>query len=629
MADWYTFPGLVNQATNLTNIRTELAAFVGEDTSGRTTFDVAGALALAVQRISAIADPTPDAWAFPFVLRSTDVSSILQQAGAQLSAVPSVGGVVPDLAPLLADCRAKSEALTNYYNDAYSNLLPAILNEAFPSGVLDKNVPQAEPTEKETRYYRTTFVNDWENESAPSPVSEALEVGHKDTVTVAVGAVPVGRNLAYWRVYRSNSGSENAAFQYVPNTADDLGVPVATATFEDDQLNSNLQEVLPSTIWDHPPANLRGLVGMANGIHVGFFDNVLCPSESYTPWAFPTDYQITVEWNIVALCPWEQAVFVGTEGKPYFVVGSDAASLTAALLDSNQSCVSPRSVCATAAGVVYASPDGLCLANPGGVRIITDGIFTREEWQALNPETLQVAEHDGTLYLIAEAGAGPGLLYWIEFGTDGITTPPGTSPAAAAALAIPVLEAFYQDTFTLNFVDEFGMEVFAPSRGTTFYNWITAPNEGPAATPFAYALHMASGRLTTMDLAVAGAAMYRDLMTDTLYVASAFDLDSIATETLRTTGEWAKRVTLDQYCAYKWVQVDSDFLDADGTTPVTVTVTLLAEDGTTVLSTTVVGDREPKIMVPTNVQEYVLRVTSKARVTTVRLTSTMKEMKSL
>jgi hypothetical protein len=50
-------------------------------------------------------------------------------------------------------------------------------------------------------------------------------------------------------------------------------------------------------------------------------------------------------------------------------------------------------------GVAYASPDGVCFANGQGIRVVTEGIFSREDWQALVPSSMVFAFHDGVLYI--------------------------------------------------------------------------------------------------------------------------------------------------------------------------------------------------------------------------------------
>ena len=96
-------------------------------------------------------------------------------------------------------------------------------------------------------------------------------------------------------------------------------------------------------------------------------------------------------------------------GNPYFVTGAHSANMSATKLDSNQSCVSRRSIVGVQGGVLYASPDGLCLASGAGVQVVTRQLIARVDWQKLQPASMFAAEHEGVYYLFY-AGAGGGCL---------------------------------------------------------------------------------------------------------------------------------------------------------------------------------------------------------------------------
>lgn len=265
----------------------------------------------------------------------------------------------------------------------------------------------------DTRFYITTHVTDWGEESAPSVVSDMVEVDPKESVKVTRGAVPPGRNITHWRIYRSNTGTTDTAFQFVEELL------VTRDSFDDVVKSEALGEVCPTIGWAEPPYRmdlgspstvkppkgvdpyLRGVVAMPNGIVAGFIDNFVAFSEPYHAYAWPVAYQITTDSPIVGLGVFGQTLFVGTMGAPYFISGADSMSMSAVRLDADQACVSRRSIVSLDGGVVYASPDGLCLATQAGVQLVTSAYFSREDWQQLDPRSIFAVGHENAYYFWA------------------------------------------------------------------------------------------------------------------------------------------------------------------------------------------------------------------------------------
>lgn len=264
----------------------------------------------------------------------------------------------------------------------------------------------------ETRFYIATFVTNWGEESAPSAVSSIIELDQNDKVTITRPTLPgasyASRFIDKWRLYRTNTGSEASAFQFVA----ELGIGVAS--YEDRRKSAELSEVCPTTTWVEPPAKLAGLKGMPNGVMAGFFGNTVAFCEPYVPYAWPVEYQIVTEYPIVGLGVFGQTLFVGTTGNPYFISGADSASMSAQKLDSSQSCASRKSIVGVEGGVIYASPDGLCLAGPNGVQVITQSLYAREDWQKLNPATMMAATHENIYYLFYDNGAAGCLAFDLQ-----------------------------------------------------------------------------------------------------------------------------------------------------------------------------------------------------------------------
>jgi hypothetical protein len=77
---------------------------------------------------------------------------------------------------------------------------------------------------------------------------------------------------------------------------------------------------------------------------------------------------------------------------------------------SRQACVSKRSIVDMGGGVFYASPDGICLADGTGVRVLTQSLLTRDEWQAYKPESINATQIDGRYFAFYDTGTVQGAL---------------------------------------------------------------------------------------------------------------------------------------------------------------------------------------------------------------------------
>lgn len=291
----------------------------------------------------------------------------------------------------------------------------------------------------DTRFYIATYVTDWGEESAPSPVSAMLEVDQNDQVLITVAPPPPSFNyITKCRLYRSNVGSETAAFQFCYEGSIAPGTPM---THTDSAAPAELGEVCPSLTWLQPETTMSGLVGLPNGIMAGHFGNTVAFSEPFVPYAWPQEYQLTVESTVVGLGVFGQTLFVGTTGSPYFISGADSASMSAIKLDSSQACVSRRSIVALEGGVIYASPDGLCLANESGVKLITRGMWSHKDWQALQPKTMFASSHEGAYVFATNNGTrvfifGDGKLTEVlldEFGVSALYSDKSTGALCAAS----------------------------------------------------------------------------------------------------------------------------------------------------------------------------------------------------
>jgi hypothetical protein len=258
--------------------------------------------------------------------------------------------------------------------------------------------------------YVYTFVNDLGEESAPSPPSATIlkDDGTAITVTTAT-TVPSGFSVDYSietkRIYRAASGATGTVFEFVAE------IPLSQADYVDELTDSELGDPLETELYALPPDDLRGLIALPNGVMAGFRRNQLCFSAQNRPHAWPVEWRLNTDTDIVCIGNIDTTVVVGTKAFPYLAIGNDPSAYSMTKLEVQQAAVSKRSVAyLVGIGVVFASPDGLiAVAGNGKVSNLTETIFTRRQWQNLIPETILAIAHDD-VYHFFSGGIGASAL---------------------------------------------------------------------------------------------------------------------------------------------------------------------------------------------------------------------------
>lgn len=284
---------------------------------------------------------------------------------------------------------------------------------ASPTASLPMGVepPSAAPTvtrvgsgaSPETRIYVYTNINEFgaiEEESAPSLISAEVLCGTGDTITVSgFSAAPVGYNVTKRRIYRSVTGSATTTFLFVAE------ISAATTSFSDNVLAATLGEELRTLTWEEPPAGLTGLVAHPNGFLVGFVGQELCFSEVNAPHAWPSGYRLSLNLGIVGLSVFGTSIAVMTTGFPQIITGLTPDSMSPEKITDLEPCVSKRSIASDKMGVMYASPNGICIIGPGMTGLATENIMLRDDFQKFNPSTLRSAVFAGKYFGFYDTGS--------------------------------------------------------------------------------------------------------------------------------------------------------------------------------------------------------------------------------
>ncbi len=252
-------------------------------------------------------------------------------------------------------------------------------------------------------YYVVTLISRFGEEGPPSPPSGAIVrwdmaegAPAGGNVELALPGVPSGsHDIVSKRIYRTESAG---VYQFVGDVA------AATGSFTDSVPSESMGVALPSIEWDMPDSRMVGLTALPGGFMAGYFDNTLCFCEAYRPHAWPVSYQLAFTEDIVGIAAVAGGLVVATNGRPHLVTGSSPAAMADAHLDEDQPCLSGRSLVDMGEFAVYASPNGLVAVGGGQARLLTAGMIGKEQWLALQPETIHAYRYDGRYLAFYQGG---------------------------------------------------------------------------------------------------------------------------------------------------------------------------------------------------------------------------------
>lgn len=360
----------------------------------------------------------------------------------------------------------------------------------FPNAYLQMGVPAptAAPTlsattgTAETRVYVYTYVSTFGSvleESAPSASATISLASTTTSVTISGFATAptsaAGYNITAVRVYRTVAG----VYTYVGEVSVNPATGVASGSFVDNTATANLVGVsLTSLYYTPPPADLKGLVALPNGVLAGFVGNQVWFSEPYLPHAWPSSYMMTVGAPIVGLGVFGQTLVVCTTANPYLIVGTAPGAMSQEKLPLPEPCVSKKSIVGDQFGVLYASPNGVVSIAPGVQEVITRPLLTRDEWAQYAPSTMVGAIYQNMYLVFYEIGATKSCLVFQR----GDNPPMVQLDTDAQAIYVENTTA---SVFVVSATDGLIYQLDADPVNNLFYEWTSKAFILPEPTNFA------------------------------------------------------------------------------------------------------------------------------------------------
>ena len=246
--------------------------------------------------------------------------------------------------------------------------------------------------------------------TADLPIVKAAD-GAGDTVVVTATAVGTAGNSIVFTEASVNMAVDGAG-TLGTTTAGTNGFLTAA---------SLLGAVIQCKDYIEPPATLKGLIALPNGVVAAYREKELYISEVYIHYGFPDDYHVLTNDDITSIGSYGTTIILGTEGRPYKIDGYDPQALSINRLSDKQSCLFSRAMVSDTDFVLYPTPDGLYRISDGGNGIVTKDIFTKEQWRTLlttstdYDKTIIAFLYDGKYYAFFE-GTADGFI--IDFDSE-------------------------------------------------------------------------------------------------------------------------------------------------------------------------------------------------------------------
>ncbi len=338
--------------------------------------------------------------------------------------------------------------------------LIGIAGAPYPTSYRDLGIPKpltapvvtqtvAGTGDDETRFYAYTYLSDWDEEGPPQ-ISAAVTCKPGATFNItALAVVPSGagetRGINRIRIYRTVAGESGAAFFFLRE--------ITAATSSTDDARAVGTDTMPSKLYAMPPADLKCLTGLWNGMMAGITGNAVRYCEQYKPHAWPAAYETLCMDTPVALAVFQKNLLILTTGRPRMVYGSAPEAMDDTPVEFIAACVSVTSVVSFGHGACWATSNGLAYVGTNGApRLLTDGIMLPEDWKALNPETIVASQYKGRYFGFYDLGGG---------GIKGFMIDP----------LAPDAGIYFLDTgYTAAFYDTLGEKMYV-ANGTNIQLW--------------------------------------------------------------------------------------------------------------------------------------------------------------
>lgn len=272
---------------------------------------------------------------------------------------------------------------------------------------------------KVTRLYRYSFVSGWGEEGPLSDPSAAVDIDPTQDAALSniQDTVSGIRNVTEVNIYRTQT-TDAGEFYFLVKT-----IAFGTTSTVDSTPVEDIGVQAPLVDYDPPAEDLAGIVALPGRFLAAFVGKTVYLTEPDHPHAWPLEYALTVEYDVVGLGVNSSGLVVLTKGKHEIMLGEHPNAMSQVKLDTRQACTSKRGIAITGetsqAVVLFPSPDGLVSVQGGIATLITKPFYEKEQWTLLVPTSIIGEVHDGKYYGFADGG---NIVFDVDEGVRSLTT---------------------------------------------------------------------------------------------------------------------------------------------------------------------------------------------------------------
>ena len=235
-------------------------------------------------------------------------------------------------------------------------------------------------------------------EGPPSEISDKIVVNPNEWVKLTT-TLPTGYTRGI--LYRGGTSE----------TYQQLDDEVETSPFLDLFVESLGEELPP--YGNYPNDSLadanEGSIVIGGHTAMIFDGDEICPSVPYKFWVYPEEFRFPAGSTVMGGIAFASSAVIFTDtnsydnslGKVYRYSGQSAQYASLVTLTEARPLLNKRSLCVIDQTAFYVCIDGLMAVSPAGVQLVSEGLFTREEWADYDPATMSCYTNDGAIFVVS------------------------------------------------------------------------------------------------------------------------------------------------------------------------------------------------------------------------------------